>query len=64
MGTVWTLVPPVADDSIATFLMCAPGAIDAVESEANNQNVAIQRTTLLGAEVTQQDGALICCRFF
>jgi hypothetical protein len=32
--------------------MSAPAAIDAVVSEANIQNVAIQRTILLGEEIT------------
>ena len=47
IGLIWTLLQPVVYRSSATVLMSAPTAIDAVVSEANIQNVAIQRTILL-----------------
>jgi uncharacterized protein involved in exopolysaccharide biosynthesis len=40
--------------SSATVLMSAPRAIDAVISEADVQNVAIQRTILLGSGITRR----------
>ena len=54
LGIVWTLLQPVVYRSSATVLMSAPAAIDAVVSEANIQNVAIQRTILLGDEITRE----------
>ena len=52
IGILWTLLQPTVYRSSATVLMSAPTAIDAVVSEANIQNVAIQRTILLGEEIT------------
>ena len=52
LGLFWTLLQPVVYRSSATVLMSAPAVIDAVVSEANIQNVAIQRTILLGEEIT------------
>jgi len=54
LGLIWTLLQPVVYRSSATVLMSAPAAIDAVVSEANIQNVAIQRTILLGEEITRR----------
>lgn len=51
MGLIWTLLQPVVYRSSATVLMSAPEAIDADVSQANIQNVAIQRTILLGEEI-------------
>ena len=53
LGLMWTLLQPVVYRSSATVLMSAPVAIDAVVSEANIQNVAIQRTILLGEDITR-----------
>ena len=52
LGLIWTFLQPVVYRSSATVLMSAPVAIDAVVSAANIQNVAIQRTILLGDEIT------------
>ena len=54
LGIIWTVLQPVVYRSSATVLMSAPAAIDAVVSEANIQNVAIQRTILLGEEITRR----------
>ena len=54
LGLFWTLLQPVVYRSSATVLMSAPTAIDAVVSEANIQNVAIQRTILLGEDITRR----------
>lgn len=51
LGLIWTLFQPVVYRSSATVLMSAPTAIDASATEANIQNVAIQRTILLGEEI-------------
>jgi uncharacterized protein involved in exopolysaccharide biosynthesis len=52
LGLLFTLLQPVVYRSSATVLMSAPTAIDAAISEADVQNVAIQRTILLGSEIT------------
>lgn len=52
LGFVWTVFQPLVYRSSATVLMSAPEAIDAAISEADVQNVAIQRTVLLGSEIT------------
>ena len=54
LGLVWTVLQPLVYRSSATVLMSAPTAIDAGVSEANIQNVAIQRTILLGEEITRR----------
>jgi succinoglycan biosynthesis transport protein ExoP len=54
LGLVWTVLQPLVYRSSATVLMSAPTAIDAGVSEANIQNVAIQRTILLGQEITHR----------
>lgn len=54
LGLAWTLFQPVVYRSSATVLMSAPKDIDAAISEADVQNVAIQRTILLGSEITQR----------
>jgi len=53
LGLIWTLLQPAVYRSSGTVLMSAPVAIDAVVSEANLQNVTIQRTILLGEEITR-----------
>jgi uncharacterized protein involved in exopolysaccharide biosynthesis len=52
LGLLLTLLQPAVYRSSATVLMSAPTAIDAAISEADVQNVAIQRTILLGSEIT------------
>ncbi len=52
LGLLWTVLQPAVYRSSATVLMSAPTAIDAAISEADVQNVAIQRTILLGSEIT------------
>jgi len=54
LGLVWTVFQPLVYRSSATVLMSAPTAIDAGVSEANIQNVAIQRAILLGEEITRR----------
>ena len=54
LGLAWTLFQPVVYRSSATVLMSAPKDIDAAISEADVQNVAIQRTILLGSEITRR----------
>lgn len=54
LGLAWTLFQPVVYRSSATVLMSAPRDIDAAISEADRQNVAIQRTVLLGNEITRR----------
>jgi succinoglycan biosynthesis transport protein ExoP len=54
LGLLWTLFQPSVYRSEATVLMSAPDSIDAMASEANIQKVAIQRTILLGEEITEQ----------
>ncbi len=51
VGLAWTGLQPVVYSSGATVLMTAPRAIDAEISDADIQNVAIQRTILLGNEI-------------
>ena len=46
LGLAWTLLQPMVYRSSATVLMTAPRTIDAGVSEADVQNVAIQRTIL------------------
>lgn len=52
IGFLWTVFQPMVYRSSATVLMSAPDAIDAAISEADVQNVAIQRTILLGGDIT------------
>ena len=52
LGVLWTVVQPVVYRASATVLMSAPNAIDTAISEADVQNVAIQRTILLGGNIT------------
>ena len=52
LGVVWTLLQTPVYRSSATVLMSAPRAVDAAISEADVQNVAIQRTILLGGDIT------------
>lgn len=52
LGFLWTVFQPMVYRASATVLMSAPDAIDAAISEADVQNVAIQRTVLLGSEIT------------
>lgn len=54
LGMAWTLFQPVVYRSSATVLMSAPKDIDAAISAADVQNVAIQRTILLGSEITRR----------
>lgn len=54
LGLIWTFLQPVIYRSSATVLMSAPQAIDAMVSEADVQNVAIQREILLGGEITRR----------
>ncbi|WP_162846192.1 GumC family protein [Seongchinamella sediminis] len=51
-GLVWTLLQPKIYRSSATILMSAPSAIDAEAATADIQGVAIQRTILLGEDIT------------
>ena len=53
-GLVWTYLQPVIYRSSATVLMSAPSAIDAEAAQADIQNVAIQRSILLGDDITRR----------
>ncbi len=58
-GLVWTLFQPVVYRASATVLMTAPQAIDESASEADLQNLAIQRTVMLSDDVMTRLSELI-----